>query len=139
MERKKRNYLLAAGVLIVLIIGGNYSYRADKSVRENGIYSIATITSIKIARNGWKVIVVYPYMDILNTGEGLNDIKDFDMNDLGKRYFIKFQKEHPNGNHVLIPTVKVPDSIQSAPLLGWSEAWMNVHFPEVVEYVHDTR
>lgn len=139
MRNKKVNYWLIAGVVIVLLFAGYYSYRADMSVRENGIYSVATVTNIRIARNGWKVIVEYTYKGNINKGEGLNDISDFKLTDVGKRYFVKFQKEQPDGNHILIPNIEVPDSIQSVPPEGWSEVWMQEHFPEVVEFVHDTR
>jgi hypothetical protein len=136
---KMKNIILALTSSILLISSGYYSYIKDINVRTRGIYSIATINSINISRNGWKIVVSYPYSGNAYTGSGLDDLSYYNKNDVGKRLFIKFLMENPGREHILIPFIQVPDSIKTPPQMGWSEEWMKQQFPKVVEYVHDTR
>ena len=143
MENKKRtNYWLIAGVLVILMVGSYYSYRKDLVVRKNGIYTIAKIEKIRIARSGWRVGILIAYQNAYFHEEAVYFYEYFNSNSVGNSYFIKInykEQENKIESMRLVPIVQVPDSIQSAPPEGWSEEWMREHFPKVVEYVHDTR
>lgn len=69
----------------------------------------------------------------------MNDFQDDHSKSVGERYFVRFLKNEPASKYALIPTLKVPDSVQNAPSAGWTEQWMKEHYPKVVEYIHDPR
>lgn len=143
MRNKKRvNYWLIAGIVIILLSGGYYSYQKDLAARKSGIYTIAKIEKIRIARSGWRVWMLITHQNAYFHEEAVYFYEYFNAKSVGNRYFIKINyKEQQNKieSMRLVPIVEVPDSIQSAPPEGWTEAWMQEHFPEVVEYVHDTK
>lgn len=142
MRNKKVNYWLIAGVFVVLIIGGYYSYQKDLAARKSGIYTIAEIEKIRIARSGWRVWMRIAYQNVYLHEEAVYFYEYFNSNSVGNRYFIKINYKEQQSeieSMRLVPTIEVPDSLQTAPPDGWTEEWMEEHFPKVVEYVHDTK
>jgi hypothetical protein len=141
MERKRLNILLVIVFLSIFVAGGYYSYKKDQTVINNGIYTIAQVEKISLARGGWRV-----WLQIRSKYGNLNEdavyfYEYFNINSIGDRYFIKILYDSSRSIKTmrLVPVIKVPDSIKSVPSEGWSEEWMRQHFPKVVEYVHDTR
>ena len=140
MEGKKVNYWLIGGIAIILLIGGYYSYLRIEYARRNGVYTISTITKVRPARNGWKVYSVVWHRNQKYEYDGLVDWEVFSFTgNSSKRFFTKILEDKTSEGYWPVFVLEVPDSIQAAPPEGWSEEWMKIHFPEVVEYVHDTK
>ena len=134
----KRKWLPLWVSLIILITGGYYWYKSDEQVYLKGKYTISTITKTQFARNGIRAWSMFTYNNQVYYNDGIHPIPELSINDVGKRYFTIFLADNPSG-HVIMTKFCIPDSIKSAPDTGWSEVWMKIHFPKVVEYVHDIR
>lgn len=139
-NKKKVNYWLIGGALVVLLAAGYYSYLRDKEIRNNGVYTIAQICPKHIARGGWKVYATINFRNKIYEYDPVIEWEHFGLKDTCKVFFVKILDYDPEDGIGIIPKrIAKPDSIKSAPPEGWSEAWMKEHFPKVVEYVHDTR
>jgi len=141
MPGSKRANLIVAIVFFV-VLGAMCLYGIWKNNRwtsGDGVYVIGSINEITLARNGWKVTRTYTLSKNTYSDNAIYPFEYFNRSSVGKRYFLRLLREHPEEGAALIPIIRVPDSIVIAPPDGWSEAWMKEHFPKVVEYVHDTR
>jgi len=135
----KVNWKIVVIVFVVLIFAGIYSYRKIEYKRNNGVYTLGEITSVHLARNGWKIHVNYRFSRREFSIYTIVFFEGFSPRNIGRRYFVKILPENPGDGLILVPGVEVPDSVQLAPDNGWSEDWMKEHFPKAVEYVYDTR
>jgi len=129
---------ITAIVIIVLLIGMYFAYESDENLIKRGRYALATITKTQYARGGIRVWSTFSYRGVNYKVDGIHPIPELTIDDVGKRFFILFSPESP-GSHSRLTNYMAPDSMQYVPSEGWSEAWMQEHFPKVVEYVHDTR
>lgn len=139
-QKKKINYWLIGGSLIILVIMGYFSFQDVENARNNGVYTIASVTKLRPAKNGWKVNTSIEYKNRFFQFDHLEVWESFSLRDSRKRFFAKIRMEDGECKLGFIYSKEeVPDSLQVAPTEGWSEEWMKEHFPEVVENVHDTR
>ncbi|OSZ79001.1 hypothetical protein CAP35_12345 [Chitinophagaceae bacterium IBVUCB1] len=137
LNNKRISLVIAIVFVSVLIPGMFYSYQRDKKwLKAEGVYVVGTVCDIRVARNGWKVTRRYEYSKIRYNNYGLYSWEYFNRHSIGKKYFIRLAREDPDYGGQLVPIMEVPDSLLLVPNRVWSEQWMKVHFPKVVEYAH---
>jgi hypothetical protein len=113
--KEYRAPLIGVGFLLASVI---FWYINSYSLRNYGIYSVAIVTDVKyFSRSGEYSKYYFYYNGKKYEGESKTDnlIKK---DDIGKRYFVKFEKKNPNSNG-LQAKKPVPDCITEVPPEGW--------------------
>lgn len=123
--------IIALGLLA--ISGIVYRTYHSSILRKNGIYTIITLEKIKGGGRGCEIDVYFSYTYKGIKHEGRADCysrTEVSEKDIGHRFFMKFTPDK-NGFVNLLFRCIVPDTLQ-APANGWSQEWMEEHFPNCV-------
>lgn len=106
-------FIVFIGVLIL-----NKEYFLVKYTR----YTIGVVTNTKSSPTftDW-MYYSFEYNNIKYAGSSLVHPKYIATNNMRERYFIKFSYKHPHSNSEILVEILVPDSIQTAPIMGWEK------------------
>ncbi len=128
---KKSNYSIIIIVIVFVIYAIYYHWHSTNLLSVTGRYTIGTVDKMKPAGNGIGVYISFFYKGIKQERDYTEDIGYIKKLRVGKRLFIKFV---PSGNRAFGFNLDctVPDSITNAAYDGWSEEWMQEHFPNCI-------
>jgi hypothetical protein len=131
-NNKKVLYFTVIAVMLAMCVYGIWQNK--KWANSEGVYIIGVVEKLDLARNGWKIQRAYSFSNKIYRNSAVYPFEYFNKNDVGHRFFLRILRTTPEDGAALIP-IGVPDSITASPVDGWSEEWMNEHFPKVVEYI----
>jgi hypothetical protein len=130
---KKRNYYLIFFIIAFIGFAIYYQVHSSKRLKIDGRYTIATIDNIKATGNGLRVYISFSYKGIKKDKDYIEDVGKIKNLKISQRLFIKFDPSDFYGSIDFNSDCYVPDSIKAAPENGWSEEWMQEHFPNCVQ------
>jgi hypothetical protein len=137
LKTTKPRITAITAIIIFIVCAILYSsiseYRFSQSMNKDGVYTIGTIESIKsLSKGGPLSRISYTYKNTLYYGEYIGDLSSISKPHIGKHFFIKIIPGNPKMGILFKLTCIVPDSIIAAPPGGWSNSWMEYHFPDCV-------
>ena len=121
VKNKKVILIILANLifLFVIIPAFNKSSRKDRlETFDKGVYSIAQVTEFRQETRSSHYRYTFEYNN--ETYKSRSYYKGYDL-EIGKRYFLIIDPEHPVYNNFLLQPFPVPDSIKEAPPEGWKE------------------
>lgn len=136
MKKSTVYTIIALGLFAAF--GAFYQIRSSNKLGKNGIYTIVTIEKIKGGGRGCGIDIYVSF-----TYKKIEHKKWYDCfthaqvseNPIGKRFFMKFipnDKGFFDKSIDILYHCPVPDTLQ-APPEGWSQEWMEEHFPDCVK------
>jgi hypothetical protein len=131
---KKSNYYVLIGFILFLVYGVYYDLHSRNLLTNYGRYTIGTIEKIDGGGRGCalSIYVSFVYKNIKYTENGCAELDEVKKSFIGKHFFVKIVPNNIDRAFNIKYSCPVPDSITVAPSEGWSEEWMQEHFPDCV-------
>jgi hypothetical protein len=109
--------MISLAIIIWIIIPASLDVIRDKSLPEEGIYSIGEITNIFDDRHSAASVKFnFKYKNIIYTDFSKTEKCDSSL--IGKRFFVLFLPDHPKTVKLLL-SKPFPNDIENAPDAGW--------------------
>ena len=126
---KRSSYYIILAIVFFAAFSIYYFLQSNRLLSSTGRYTIGTVDKMKPAGNGMRVYISFFYKDVKQERDYIEDIGKIKKLEVGQKFFIKFI---PSDNRAFDfnSDCFVPESIKNAPFDGWSEEWMQEHFPE---------
>jgi len=120
--KNKKVILIILTILIFLFIGLPAIKKINGKRRletfDKGVYGIALVTEYRAETRSTHYRYEFEYKDEIYSSRYY--YANYNP-EVGKRYFVLIDPDHPWFNNMLLPIFPVPDSIKEAPPEGWKE------------------
>ena len=119
-EKLSKYFLISMGIFIVFAFLYGILITGPK-FRERGRYTIGVFNKFSATKGGgYHVFYTYSVNEQSFRERGSASSRDFNDNDIGKRFLVKYVEGEEDLSNLLLQ-YPVPDSIKSAPPNGWKE------------------
>ena len=130
---KIRKIFIIIAILVFVVYAIYYGLQGDDLLEKSGRYVIGTINKIEGGGGGGcslKIYISFKYDGIEQKESYCEDLQKINESVIGKKVFLKIIPDNLGRKLKVYYNCSIPNNIEATPSEGWSQEWMQEHFPK---------